>query len=201
MRAEVAALKTRLGFTAIYVTHDQEEALSLSDRIAVMQGGIIHQVGTPAEIYAAPKTAFVAEFVGNPNRFDGKCVSAGDGTAVVETGPTRISCSTDAQPPSPGEAAVVFVRPEDLQVAGGHSEQEAGALPARVMRASFLGDCTEYTLELASRTQWRLRLDKDRRLDMGQEVNLLVKPGAARAFTLESAVPSRQVADPDAARP
>lgn len=56
-------------------------------------------------------------------------------------------------------------------------------------------------LELASRKQWRLRLDKDRRLDMGQEVNLLVKPGAARAFTLESAVPSRQVADPDAARP
>ena len=186
MRAEIASLKARLGFTAIYVTHDQEEALSLSDRIAVMEGGIIHQVGTPSEIYASPRTAFVAEFVGNPNRFTGRCVSAADKTAVVADGGTRISCSTGEDSPSPGDEAVVFVRPEDLEIREGGETGREDDVAATVMRASFLGDCTEYSLELANKTVWRLRLEKGRSLGMGELVSLHLKPGAAKAFSAPS---------------
>ncbi len=186
MRAEIASLKTRLGFTAIYVTHDQEEALSLSDRIAVMEGGVIHQVGTPAEIYASPATAFVAEFVGNPNRFVGRCVSAAGNTAVVADGATRISCTIDADRPSVGDEAVVFVRPEDLQVCDETQASRGDDVAATVMRASFLGDSTEYALELANKTVWRLRLEKGQGIEMGRPVKLRIEPGAAKAFALPS---------------
>ena len=202
MREEIAALKARLGFTAIYVTHDQEEALSLSDRIAVMEGGVIHQIGTPTEVYTAPRTAFVAAFVGNPNRLVGQCVSLQDGTATVQSGRGRLICSTDANPPKAGEAAVVFVRPEDIQIANGTAADGADTLVARVARAAFLGDRTEYNVELEDHTQWRLRLEHDHRLAMGETVKLRVSPGTARAFAHDAATAEVAAAiDPDAAVP
>jgi len=202
MREEIAALKARLGFTAIYVTHDQEEALSLSDRIAVMESGVVHQIGTPAEVYTSPRTAFVAAFVGNPNRVVGRCVSLQDGRATVQVGRGRLSCSTGANAPRAGEATVVFVRPEDIRIADSTVTQGSDALRARVTRAAFLGDRTEYNVELDDQTQWRLRLAHDDRLAMGETVPLAVSPGAARAFAHDAAVAEVAAAiDPDAAVP
>jgi putative spermidine/putrescine transport system ATP-binding protein len=202
MREEIASLKARLGFTAIYVTHDQEEALSLSDRIAVMESGAVHQIGTPAEVYAAPRTAFVAAFVGNPNRVVGRCLSLQDGRATVQVGRGRLSCSTGANAPKAGEAAVVFVRPEDLRMAEASATEGSDALLARVTRAAFLGDRTEYNVELEDHTQWRLRLAHDDRLAIGETVRLRVPPGAARAFAHDAAMAEVAAAiDPDAAVP
>ena len=201
MREEIAALKARLGFTAIYVTHDQEEALSLSDRIAVMEGGVVHQIGTPTEVYTTPRTAFVAAFVGNPNRLVGQCVELQDGRATVQTGRGRLSCSTGANPPVAGADAVVFVRPEDIQIADGAADA-SDTLVARVSRAAFLGDRTEYSVELDDHTQWRLRLEHDHHLAMGATVRLRVAPGTARAFAYVTALAEVAAAtDPDAAVP
>lgn len=201
MREEIAALKARLGFTAIYVTHDQEEALSLSDRIAVMEGGVVHQIGTPTEVYTTPRTAFVAAFVGNPNRLVGECTSVRDGLATVRTGRGQIGCSTGANPPVAGEDAVVFVRPEDIQIADGAADG-SDTLVARVTRAAFLGDRTEYSVELDDHTQWRLRLEHDHHLEMGATVMLRVSPGAARAFAYVTGLAEVAAAiDPDAALP
>ena len=202
MREEIAALKARLGFTAIYVTHDQEEALSLSDRIAVMEGGVVHQIGTPTEVYTEPRTAFVAAFVGNPNRLVGRCVGLGDGRATVQIGRGRLSCSIGTDPPVDGAGAVVFVRPEDIQIADGTGVDGTDILAARVTRVAFLGDRTEYSVELDDHTQWRIRLEHDRRLAMGETVSLRVSPGTARAFA--HAATKTEVAaatDPDTGLP
>jgi len=87
MRDELRSLQRRLGKTSIYVTHDQTEALALSDRIAVLSHGHIEQIGTPAEIYEQPATAFVAEFIGSSNLFSARIVEHGAPGAIVETGP------------------------------------------------------------------------------------------------------------------
>ena len=202
MREEIAALKARLGFTAIYVTHDQEEALSLSDRIAVMESGVVHQIGTPTDVYTAPRTAFVAAFVGNPNRVVGRCLSLQDGRAMVQVGRGRLSCATGANAPVAGEAAVVFVRPEDIQIAPATGADASDTLVARVTRTAFLGDRTEYIVDLEDKTQWRLRLAHDHRLAMEAIVRLHVSPGVARAFAHAAAIAEVAAAiDPDAAVP
>jgi putative spermidine/putrescine transport system ATP-binding protein len=202
MREEIAALKARLGFTAIYVTHDQEEALSLSDRIAVMEGGVVHQIGTPTEVYTAPRTAFVAAFVGNPNRLAGQCVSLQDGRATVQSGRRRLICSTGANAPEAGEAAVVFVRPENIQIADETAADASDTLVARVTRTAFLGDRTEYHVELEDHTQWRLRLEHDHHLAIRETVRLRVSPGTAWAFAHDAAATEVAAAiDPDAAVP
>src|SRR6185437_2887423 len=85
MQVELRSLQQRLGITAVFVTHDQEEALTLSDRVAVMRGGVIEQVGPPKAVYERPRNAFVASFLGASNFFDGR-IAAREGAAnVVET--------------------------------------------------------------------------------------------------------------------
>ena len=78
LREEIRRIQLELGITTLYVTHDQEEALAISDHVAVMYGGVIEQMGTPAEMYTAPATPFVAEFIGTMNRLDSKVVEWGD---------------------------------------------------------------------------------------------------------------------------
>ena len=121
---------------------------------------------------------------------------------MVQTGRSRISCSTGANPPVPGADAVVFVRPEDIQIADETVPDGSETLAARVTRAAFLGDRTEYSVELEDRTQWRLRLEHDHRLAAGEHVKLRVSPGTARAFAHATAVAEVAAAiDPDAAAP
>src|SRR5581483_11862970 len=103
MRYEIRRLRDELGFAAIYVTHDQEEALALSDRIAVMNDGVIHQIGEPAEIYANPRTLFVAEFLGNPNRIAGTLVARRAAGAVVQGGTTEVETRAPVDAIRPGE--------------------------------------------------------------------------------------------------
>lgn len=185
MREEIASLKERLGFTSIYVTHDQEEALSLSDRIAVMKDGIIHQVGRPTEVYAAPRTAFVAEFLGNPNRLIGICVERVEDRVVVEADGQRIAATAGSDTPKVGERAIVFVRPESVRIRNGTDSADESILRATVVRSAFLGDSTEYILSLSDDVSWHLRLEHTTRLAVGEAVDLGAPRAGCRAFALD----------------
>ena len=184
MREEIASLKDRLGFTSIYVTHDQEEALSLSDRIAVMKDGVIHQVGRPTEIYAEPRTSFVAEFLGNPNRLTGVCVERIQDQVVVEADGQRIVATDASGTLAIGDRAVVYVRPESVRIQDGDASPDGTTLRATVVRSAFLGDSTEYILALSDKVNWHLRLDHATRLAVGEEVNLAAPRPGGRAFAL-----------------
>jgi spermidine/putrescine transport system ATP-binding protein len=138
MRNELRAIQRRVGITFIYITHDQGEALTMSDRIAVMNRGVIEQVGDGRSIYEAPRTAFVASFVGENNAFIGRVLASDDGIAVVETaiGPLR---GRNARGLVKGSDAVLFVRPEALL-----PNPPAGLqwIPGRVAEVAYEGSLT-----------------------------------------------------------
>jgi len=138
LREEIRRIQTQLGITTIYVTHDQEEALSISDHVAVMYGGRIEQVGTPSEMYGAPATPFVAEFIGTMNRLE---ATVADDAAVEYEG--RLVPVTAARGRAPGERVLVLVRPEVLHVEPlGNGDEPAGALTGDVVSHTFLGSVT-----------------------------------------------------------
>lgn len=121
MQVEIKQIQERIGATVIYVTHDQEEALTMSDRVAVMHGGQLEQIGTPVELYARPRSAFIADFVGSINFIPGTiCQSAGSsvtvrcGTTLVETSPSNIKDGTLLEI---GVPVRIGIRPEHLEIA------------------------------------------------------------------------------------
>ena len=137
MRAELRAIQKRTGITFIYITHDQGEALAMSDRVAVMSQGHVEQIGASSDIYNHPQTAFVASFVGENNLFSGRVVAAAAGEARVET---AFGGMTGLNPRGlkDGDEAYVFVRPERLRLtpAGGAGEN---AIASTVLGEVFEG--------------------------------------------------------------
>ncbi|PWR23474.1 ABC transporter ATP-binding protein [Zavarzinia compransoris] len=111
MRAELRAIQKRTGVTFIYITHDQGEALAMSDRVAVMRAGHIEQVASPTELYDRPATGFVAGFVGETNRIPGRLLQAGNGYGVIETAFGPLSARFDG---ADSDSHALFVRPERL---------------------------------------------------------------------------------------
>jgi iron(III) transport system ATP-binding protein len=142
MRFEIRRLHERFGITTLYVTHDQAEAMVISDRVAVLHGGRVIQVGPPAELFERPRTRFVAEFIGKTNLID----AIADGPASVARGRLRLRVAGDGL--TPGSAAVVSIRPH--QIALGPSTAPAGAnvLAGTVVRASYLGETVDYQVRL-----------------------------------------------------
>ena len=139
MRSVIKKLQRRLGITTIYVTHDQEEALAISDRIAVMKDGNIMQIGTPNEIYAKPQNPFVAGFIGVSNFMDCRVSGGEDGTAQV-TIQGELSIRVPVRRAYTG-AGKISARPEQLFFS------ETG-MPGKVLFSTFLGDFIEYEVEL-----------------------------------------------------
>jgi spermidine/putrescine transport system ATP-binding protein len=137
MRTELRAIQQRVGITFIYITHDQGEALTMSDRIAVMSAGVIQQVGDGSTIYDDPATAFVASFVGENNPFQGKVTKADDEFAVIESkfGPLR---GRNRRGLKEGDAAILFVRPEALNLLNGAADQE-NVIESTVLNEEFEG--------------------------------------------------------------
>ena len=113
MQLELKRMQKRLGITFIYVTHDQEEAITMSDRIAVMNAGVIEQLGTPKEIYEKPKTRFVAGFIGEANIFDGVIVSISNNKATLKVNDETIIVTNDNF--CEGEEVFISVRPENMK--------------------------------------------------------------------------------------
>lgn len=150
MQVELSNLHRELGMTFVIVTHDQEEALSLSDRIAVMNHGKIEQIGTPSEIYENPQTAFVAEFIGDTNLFEGEIaeVDASSVQIVTNTG-LKITVSRFVDTPAELlQAVVVSVRPEKIQLSLYKPSVQTNCFEARLVNIMYLGTHINYVVEL-----------------------------------------------------
>jgi putative spermidine/putrescine transport system ATP-binding protein len=140
LREEIRRIQTQLGITTLYVTHDQEEALSISDHVAVMSSGRIEQIGTPSEMYSAPATPFVAEFIGTMNRLEAVVVDGGRGE--VEHGETRLTVDA-ARGRAEGERVLVLVRPESLELEpSADGAPGENTLMGEVLTHTFLGPVT-----------------------------------------------------------
>jgi putative spermidine/putrescine transport system ATP-binding protein len=141
LREEIRRIQLELGITTLYVTHDQEEALAISDHVAVMYGGVIEQMGTPSEMYTAPKTPFVAEFIGTMNRLEAKITDGAAGE--VDHAGTRLRISAAQGRPN-GQRILILIRPEtlELQAAGNAASANGNTLTAEVLTQTFLGPVT-----------------------------------------------------------
>ncbi len=182
LREEIRRVQTELGVTTLFVTHDQEEALALSDRVAVLSNGKLEQVGPPPEIYGDPRTPFVAEFIGTMNRLEATVVGPGQ----VEYDGRRLEVDA-VEDSGAGEKVLVLVRPESLEL----SELEAGspapdgALDGRIVGHSFLGPVTririsngacDLTADLPSRAA--------RALSVGDRVSARFDGASAQVLSL-----------------
>ncbi len=152
MRIWLKNLQHELGLTTIYVTHDQDEALFLSDRIAVMREGVIEQIGTPNEIYDSPATRFVADFIGDANIFPARVISRDGSVVHVETNVgVKVACETShARPLSLKQGAIhLMIRPEKIRV-GTQAENADNRIKARVVAMNYLGSKNRILLEIES---------------------------------------------------
>ncbi len=158
MRTELRAIQQQVGITFIYITHDQGEALTMSDNVAVMREGIVEQVSDGTTIYDEPDTSFVASFVGENNRFVGKVarISAGIAEVNTEDGVLRARCSTNPQSAvSKGDDVFVFVRPESVRFLDGAPTDNQ--FKAKVYHEEFEGNLWQVFLDLAS-SQKRVKM-------------------------------------------
>jgi len=181
LRTEIRRLHDRLGITTIMVTHDQEEALTMADRIVVMNQGGIEQVGTPEEIYATPHTPFVAEFVGLSNRITAKVTD----TNVVDWAGHSVGCSLPGHCQA-GDKVILSVRPEHIRLSVDLNDQ-ANGLAAQVHGIEFLGPFCRITLKAdhdVTPLVADLRADqvRDLRLRAGQNLSLHLAPDRITVF-------------------
>jgi iron(III) transport system ATP-binding protein len=149
MRIELRELQRRLGVTSLYVTHDLEEALAMSDRIVVMRAGVVEQNDTPAEIYNYPRTAFVADFVGSANLIEGEVLSvnaAAQSVCLRTADGTAIEGVTLGRPV--GARGTLSVRTVHLELSADRPQWEVNVWPVTVVRAVFLGDITQLHVTL-----------------------------------------------------
>ncbi|MGB3402786.1 MAG: ABC transporter ATP-binding protein [Microcoleaceae cyanobacterium] len=159
MQMELSNLHRNLGLTFVMVTHDQEEAMSLSDRIAVMQEGRIEQIGTPHDIYEYPQTAFIADFIGDTNLFEGEVESVeGSSQLIVTTTGLKIQVEPDRRQEShssqielrSGMKVVVSVRPEKMSLSLYPMGGKLNCLEGRLSNAMYLGTHIQYIVQLPS---------------------------------------------------
>lgn len=171
-RTWLKEFQSAIGLTTVFVTHDQDEALSLSDRIIVMNDGRIEQAGTPEEIYHEPSSPFVASFLGSANLLPGTVIARnGDGTRVrLDAADYVVTVNDDCS----ADRVLVMVRPEDIEFASPDAAESQPVIPASVRTRMFVGsqfryvvDCAGHTVTVTSRGRWEpgtvgLRLDSTR---------------------------------------
>ncbi|MEH2146533.1 ABC transporter ATP-binding protein [Nostoc sp.] len=152
MQIELSNLHTDLGLTFVMVTHDQEEALSLSDRIAVMNQGKIEQVGTPSQIYERPCTSFVADFIGDTNLFSGEIVAVDSSNVQIstKTGLSIVISRAEDTPSELSQAVVVSVRPEKIQLSLYPPNLPANSFEGRLINVMYLGTHVNYVVQLTN---------------------------------------------------
>ncbi len=181
LRTEIRGVVDRLGITTVYVTHDQEEALSISDRVAVMDAGRVLQVGAPMEVYLKPTTRFVADFIGTSNHFPGHALDAQtvevEGCAIQASVPSALRARSDC---------MVCVRPEHIGLARPRAGTSAGSLPGRLLSFSFLGQTVRARVRTAAGQELLVDMPTAdwlaHRLRAEEDVACLVRPGTAMVF-------------------
>ena len=178
MRAEIRGIHDQIGSTTIYVTHDQDEALSMADRIVVMSQGHIEQIGTPQDLYQRPVNPVVADFMGFRTRVSGRIAAVAGDEAEVEVAGTRL-VATMRTGMRPGDAALVSIRPEDLVAV------TAGGMAVTVDSMEYRGRAYFGMAHAADGT--RLYFRADRPLPRGSAATLLPTPGSALVFPAAAA--------------
>jgi ABC-type Fe3+/spermidine/putrescine transport system ATPase subunit len=170
MRSELKRIQRQLGITFIHVTHDQQEALAVADKIVVMNDGRIEQVGTPREIYTQPRSLFVADFIGDNNIFSGKVVRRDKGVLLVENGLGRFSvvAKSVGEPSDPQEkvhfsvrANLVCLHKRAANVDNSPSSNEHNLLQGKIVLAEYLGDIIRLRLTLADGTEVIVKLTEE----------------------------------------
>ena len=177
MRTEIRRIQQEVGLTAIYVTHDQSEAMALSDSIIIMNGGVVEQMGTPQDIYDHPKNEFVADFIGEANFLKGTMTGTDGGHAVldIEGYPTRVAGREDLET---GKAYTVVLRPESGTLA------DAGGLPCRVVLSCFMGSYQNYHVMVGDTLVKLAEHDpKNKRIyQVGEECHLVFAPDSVHVL-------------------
>jgi spermidine/putrescine transport system ATP-binding protein len=195
LQLELRALQREVGITFVYVTHDQEEALTMSDRIAVLADGRVEQVGRPEQIYAAPATTYVAAFLGSANIFDAEVVTSDGPAATCTVLDTTVGARADAPLP-PGPAAVV-IRPERIALlpADAAAPPESNVLRGTVQDVVYLGAATHVHVQLAQGAVLTVEVANSDgpssvRFAPGAAVQCVCSPDAVRLLRRSSAVPA-----------
>ena len=152
MQVEIKEIQQRLGMTVVYVTHDQEEAMNMSDRIAIMNSGRVEQVGRPVEIYNSPASNFIARFLGEANLIEGTIESIPDGEATLRTAGGLLLRARAQGDVKVGARAHLFVRPERVTIAhpqsGAELDQAMNTVDGRLVHTSFLGNILRHVAEI-----------------------------------------------------
>ena len=152
MRVEIKKIQKETGITAIFVTHDQEEALSMSDQIVVMNSGVVEQIGSPEVVYETPATAFVADFLGKANMLAGTITATDGGTATVLLAAGQTVSVVAPENLAPGAAVTVVVRPQKLSAGPAAASNR---LAGRVVSTSYLGSSAIYEIDIGGKTTIR----------------------------------------------
>ncbi|MGR4884168.1 ABC transporter ATP-binding protein [Streptomyces sp. LARHCF249] len=193
MQLELKRIQTEVGITFVHVTHDQEEAMTMADTVAVMNGGRVEQLGAPAELYENPGTTFVANFLGTSNLIEASVESAGSEVVVSASGATlRLPAARCATTPASGGKLLVGVRPEKISLVHADEEHTIAAgrnkVPGRIADSSFIGVSTQYVIDspvCPGLEVYAQNIERSARLIPGAEVILHWNP--EHTFGLDAA--------------
>ena len=184
LQLELKGLQEEIGITFIYVTHDQEEALTMSDRIAVMSGGRVEQLGTPAEVYEQPGSSYIAEFLGVSNLMEVMVKSGTATQTIVQLGSHELTC--DSPYPWPGPA-MVSIRPERIVVVPKHFD-ESNVVAARVDRTVYAGPALNLLVSVDDLNEIQVTVPNQGRLasyQPGDQIRIRFPPDALRILDRE----------------
>ena len=181
MRSAIRRTQNQIGITTVYVTHDQEEAMAISDRIGVMNGGVLQQIGTPQSIYQRPANLFVSTFIGRSNILDGTLeIEEGKTWLVLENG-GKVLLDNVKEPYRKNQPVKISVRPEELLLCG----KEEGVVRAKITESIFLGLNTHYTVELEKGGSVEIIQESTLTsiLKVGEEISLNINTQKVNVFT------------------
>jgi iron(III) transport system ATP-binding protein len=179
MRFEIKSLIRRMGITAVYVTHDQAEAMVISDRIAVMDSGKVVQVGTPQDIYERPANRFVADFIGTMNFLSGEVVQVVQEADAVylrtEFGEKMLCKAPSITAPTPGKTVYASIRPEDVEVFAEPTQARENLFKGTILHRAYLGNFLYFFVSVNG-TMIRVQVPHHLPQKEGQEVYLVLDP-------------------------
>jgi spermidine/putrescine transport system ATP-binding protein len=188
LQVELKTLQEEVGITFIYVTHDQEEALTMSDRLAVMSAGVIEQLGTPAEVYERPESSYVADFLGLSNLFSAAVVGLNPtGGCLVEIGGQQL-VATSGRVDAHGRVQV-SIRPERVELVTGTHNSRVNSLPGTLSRLIYMGPTVAALVEIEGLGEVQVAIPNRGTVDLerGTPVSLVFPPDALRVLELEPA--------------
>jgi spermidine/putrescine ABC transporter ATP-binding subunit len=189
MRNEIKRIHSEAGITAVYVTHDQKEALSMADKTGIMRDGKIVQIGTPREIYNIPANAFVADFVGETNFINGRIISKSDDEFVVETSIGTVRSAVANTMLVAGKPILCSVRPESISISDSPADNIPNQFEAAVSSVIYLGDVEEYWLRIKDSLEVKAVLNNPGQYERrsGDRVYISFQPQDAVSLPFEDA--------------